>query len=305
MSSSSAHGHAGGGTGSSSGGHGSSNGHKTGTTGSSSGHTRASQALSSQGHAPLIGAPSSLLPTQKHAPSSYVGDEESGRSPRRASTFLGRSLRGLRIRSPRHSVVSLSGVASPPASASPAASSANFSASPRVSMAEAPSTGLPPSIVRPLSPSLGTLPRSPFAQVPVVNPSSGPGGGPALGPHAVTASGLPVWPGLTAALGQLAMPSPAPTEGSSVNAPEGLLDPRFAHRPGMQSQGALSFRDDMDYSRPIGGLVNNRQYSRTTIQTMSTLARRPSMESHDTATGGEMLHHYFDDHPPLEPPAES
>ena len=53
------------------------------------------------------------------------------------------------------------------------------------------------------------------------------------------------------------MPSPALTEGSSVNVPEGLLDPRLALRlgaQGMQSQGAISFRDDMDYSRPIGGV---------------------------------------------------
>ncbi|KAI9058015.1 hypothetical protein FKP32DRAFT_1606950 [Trametes sanguinea] len=100
-----------------------------------------------------------------------------------------------------------------------------------------------------------------------------------------------------AAHGQPAMPSPALTEGSSVNAPEGLLDPRLALRlgaQGMQSQGALSFRDDQDYSRPIGGWVNNRQYSRTTIQTVSTRnesQRRPSLESHNTETTGvETVH---------------
>lgn len=68
------------------------------------------------------------------------------------------------------------------------------------------------------------------------------------------------------------MPSPAPTEGSSHNAPEGLLDPRLGQlgTVAMRSQGAISFRDEMDYSRPIGGLVNNRQHSQTTFRTVET-----------------------------------
>ncbi|KAI0827011.1 hypothetical protein BC628DRAFT_190868 [Trametes gibbosa] len=314
VSGSSAHGHAGGGTGSSSGGYGSSSGHKTGNTGSSSGHTRGSAPTSTQGHAPLIGptAPSSLLPTQTHAPSSYhdVGDEESGRaSPnaRRMSSFLGRSLRGLRIRSPRQSVASLSGVTSSPTAAafSPASTAFPVNTSLQQPMHEPPSAR-PSSFFRPLSPTLGSLPESAFSQVPIISAQSGSGGGgSAFGPYSTTASGAPVWPGLGAALGY---PSPALTEGSSVNVPEGLLDPRFAQRPGMQSQGALSFRDDVDYSRPIGGWVNNRQYSRTTIQTVSTYEspRRPSLESHNTQTTGvETVHLRHDEHLLPEPHVES
>ena len=67
----------------------------------------------------------------------------------------------------------------------------------------------------------------------------------------------PTTPGLARAAGWLHaspdMPSPALTEGSSTHAPDGLLDPQLGQQ-GMQSQGAISFRDDMDYSRPIGGV---------------------------------------------------
>ncbi|KAI0777497.1 hypothetical protein BD413DRAFT_443958, partial [Trametes elegans] len=155
---------------------------------------------------------------------------------------------------------------------SPAASTARL-ASPR-QIAFDPAAVRSTSMFRPQSPTLGTLPEPAFPQVPAIRAPGGQGGGAsALGPHAVTASGAPVWPGLGVPFGQPAMPSPALTEGSSVNVPEGLLDPRLALKlgaQGMQSQGAISFRDDMDYSRPIGGWVNNRQYSRTTIQTTST-----------------------------------
>ncbi|KAI0367229.1 hypothetical protein BV20DRAFT_950734 [Pilatotrama ljubarskyi] len=216
------------------------------------------------------------------------------------SSFLGRSLRGLRIRSSRPSVSSLTGGSAPATAAVSPAASTTLLASPRQSVYDPSSVRT--SMFRPQSPTLGVLPEPAFPQVQTVQASAGTAGvrpvGSALGPHAVTASGAPVWPGLGAALGQPAMPSPALTEGSSVNAPEGLLDPRLATRPGMQSQGALSFRDDMDYSRPIGGWVNNRQYSRTTIQTVSTTrdsARRPSLESHDTqATGTETVHPHVD-----------
>ncbi|KAI0635001.1 hypothetical protein C8Q77DRAFT_1053820 [Trametes polyzona] len=198
------------------------------------------------------------------------------------------------MRSARQSVTSLTGVTgSPTSQTSPAASTALLgSASPRQSMYD-PSSVRPSSIFRPQSPTLGGLPEPAFMQPPTIR-------GPALGPHAVTASGAPVWPGLGPVHGQPAMPSPALTEGSSVNAPEGLLDPRLALRlgaQGMQSQGALSFRDDMDYSRPIGGWVNNRQHSRTTIQTTSTRdsPRRPSLESREThTTGAETVHAHYD-----------
>lgn len=83
------------------------------------------------------------------------------------------------------------------------------------------------------------------------------------------------------------MPSPAPTEGSSHNAPEGLLDPRLGQlgTVAMRSQGAISFRDEVDYSRPIGGLVNNRQHSQTTFRTVET--HDDDDEDDDDDEGGE------------------
>ncbi|OBZ77959.1 hypothetical protein A0H81_02077 [Grifola frondosa] len=84
-------------------------------------------------------------------------------------------------------------------------------------------------------------------------------------------TGAPAWSNLGPYLSVPDMPSPALTEGSYV--PEGLLDPRLGLRlgsKGMQSSGTISFKDDMDYSRPIGGLVNNRQHSSTTFQSLDT-----------------------------------
>ncbi|KAI0324493.1 hypothetical protein GY45DRAFT_1262726 [Cubamyces sp. BRFM 1775] len=205
-------------------------------------------------------------------------------------------------------------MSAPPTTTVSPATSTTLLANPRHSLHD-PLSMRPTSIVRPQSPVLGTLPQTTFSPVPAIHEPAGynVGSGPALGPHAITASGAPVWPGLGALHGQPAMPSPALTEGSSVNVPEGLLDPRLALRlgaQGMQSQGAISFRDDMDYSRPIGGWVNNRQYSRTTIQTVSTRdsPRRPSLESRDThATGMETIHAHTDAPgvPEDEPPPQS
>ncbi|EJF59006.1 hypothetical protein DICSQDRAFT_65891 [Dichomitus squalens LYAD-421 SS1] len=227
--------------------------------------------------------PSSLLPTQVAPPSSYYDvDDENTRPPgtqRRKSGLFG-SLRGLRLRSPRVSVTSLpaTGIASGPASASPRISVYDPSYNPRTS------------IVRPQSPTLGSLPPRPafrhdgIAAPERAAPPVPPGAGPmTIGIHARTASGAPIWPGLGPLTGTPAMPSPALTEVSG-RAPEGLLNPQWLNAEGMQSQGAISFRDDMDYSRPIGGLVNNRQYSRTTIRSVSTGSsyRHNSLESHQT-----------------------
>ncbi|KAI0674145.1 hypothetical protein C8Q78DRAFT_967160 [Trametes maxima] len=179
--------------------------------------------------------------------------------------------------------------------------SSTLLANPRQSVYD-PSTLRPSSIYRPQSPILSSMPESAFSQAPGIYVSAAPPGGPttsaSLGPHAVTAHGAPIWPGLGPQSGQPSMPSPALTEVSSFATPEGLLNPSLALRlgaQGMQSQGALSFRDDMDYSRPIGGMVNNRQHSRTTLHTMSTESRRrPSLESRDTqgthTTGTETVH---------------
>ena len=246
--SSSTHGH--GATGSSSGGHGSSSGHKTGP--SSSGHPMSTTThTSSSPIMPRPPGPSSLLPTQTAPPSSYRDVEDEAASPagtRRKSSLFG-SLRGLRLRTPRASVTSLPATVglSGPASASPRHSVYDIAYSPRTS------------IVRPQSPTLGSLPPRPAFRPDMAIPEGAapptpPGAGPlAMGIHARTASGAPIWPGLGPLAPSPDMPSPALTDVSG-RAPEGLLNPKWLNAEGMQSQGAISFRDDMDYSRPIGGV---------------------------------------------------
>ncbi|CCM05989.1 uncharacterized protein FIBRA_08230 [Fibroporia radiculosa] len=143
--------------------------------------------------------------------------------------------------------------------------------------------GRPPSMIRPHSPTMPpgslTSPAFPFLSqvyaphamngLPTVMLSDAASSSEAQ--HRLNAS-VPGWQGLRGMFGTPDMPSPAPTEVSSHNAPEGLLDPRLGQLGvvGMQSQGALSFRDDVDYSRPIGALVHNRQYSQTTFRTGDT-----------------------------------
>ncbi|KZT10420.1 uncharacterized protein LAESUDRAFT_721787 [Laetiporus sulphureus 93-53] len=112
---------------------------------------------------------------------------------------------------------------------------------------------------------------SPFAADPVnvnFNVDSSPSGGESSVSHTHSYSHGKPWAGL---FGAPDLPSPALTEGSGIVAREGLLDPRLGMgvlgAAGMESQGALSFRDEVDYSRPIGGLVNNQQHSQTTFQT--------------------------------------
>lgn len=247
--SSSAHGHA---SGSSSGGH----GHSSGQTGSS------------HAHSPLLPqgpVPGSLLPTQKQVPvppSAYRDVDEEGRSPatqRRMSGFLNRSLRGLRIGGSRVSVSSMSPAVGSPVVSPSASTTLLAAASPRESTID-PAPTRRTSIFRPKSPTLGTLPSpviQPQPTIPVGTMAARVPGGPALSPSARTAHGLPVWPGLGPLHHAPDMPSPALTEGSSMHAPDGLLDPTLGMRlgaQGMQSQGAISFRDDIDYSRPIGGV---------------------------------------------------
>ncbi|EKM56838.1 uncharacterized protein PHACADRAFT_92990 [Phanerochaete carnosa HHB-10118-sp] len=58
-------------------------------------------------------------------------------------------------------------------------------------------------------------------------------------------------------LANAGMPSPALTERSGHHAPDGLLDPTLGIHldgQGMRSSAAISLRDDIDYSRPIGGV---------------------------------------------------
>ncbi|KAH9831204.1 uncharacterized protein C8Q71DRAFT_861938 [Rhodofomes roseus] len=110
-------------------------------------------------------------------------------------------------------------------------------------------------------------------------------------------NGLHPWRGLAGLFGAPDMPSPALTEASSTGAPEGLLDP---HRvgtvaggmgaAGMRSTGEISFRDEVDYSRPIGGLLYNRQHSQTTVHTTSTRHRPFASEEDEEDEDLSYLH---------------
>ncbi|KAI0765166.1 hypothetical protein C8Q74DRAFT_1204839 [Fomes fomentarius] len=187
------------------------------------------------------------------------------------SGLIDRSLRGLHLRSARASV--------PPLPVTPTSPSAPTTSLPSVSQRQSvydPATARPSSIVRPLSPTLDSLPAVPIVRhEPTIPEDAQPQSIPSSGSAPNASARGPIWPGLGQLHANPAMPSPALTEGSSTHAPDGLLDPRLSllGQHGMQSQGAISFRDDMDYSRPIGeaSWAYNRQYSRTTIQTVSTL----------------------------------
>lgn len=198
-----------------------------------------------------VSAPSSLLPT-KTAPSTScrnrAGKEDAGvaATQRSKGSFIGRSLRSLRLRS------QLS-----PASASVLASPAY--ATKQRGLDDAAST--PHAWIAHLQPSTSTrtsAPRPLFRPEPAIPDGAAPPCPPgsrslALGVHARTASGAPVWPGL----GAREVPSPAPTE-EEAHTPDGLLNPQWVNGDGMRSQGVISFRDDMDYSRPIGGVSTFR-----------------------------------------------
>ncbi|KAF9220818.1 hypothetical protein BS17DRAFT_303615 [Gyrodon lividus] len=75
-------------------------------------------------------------------------------------------------------------------------------------------------------------------------------------------------------------PSPVPTEESRHA--EGLLHPRLR----VQGCSDASLRDFEDYSRPIGGVVNNRMYSTTTFGTLDdteTCQGTPVQDTHESA----------------------
>lgn len=74
-------------------------------------------------------------------------------------------------------------------------------------------------------------------------------------------SGKP-WPVAT-------MPPPLGTP-DEIPAPEGLLHPRLIGFNMAAQPSLASLNDNVDYSRPIGGLVNNRGYSSTTFNTQHT-----------------------------------
>ncbi|PIL27368.1 hypothetical protein GSI_10515 [Ganoderma sinense ZZ0214-1] len=262
---------------SSCGGHGSLNDDKIG--GSLSGDVPSTTTHSSHLLIPRpvpVSAPSSLLPTKTapHAASPTVCRDGSKRG------FIGRSLRSLRFRSAPSGLLS--------SVAAGASSLAAVDSATKQQALDGPSSSQHASIARPQPPTLSPTPRPllrsersmPEGAAPHSTPESSSF---SLGTHARTASGAPAWPGISAVPCRSSAPSPALTEGST-RTPDGLLNPKWVNNDGMRSRGALSFRDDMDYSRPIGGLVNNRQYSYTSLETMlsATPDRRRSLESDQT-----------------------
>ncbi|TFK33954.1 hypothetical protein BDQ12DRAFT_669777 [Crucibulum laeve] len=84
--------------------------------------------------------------------------------------------------------------------------------------------------------------------------------------YSPTASVQHLWPPATLP----PLPSPALTQSSVVA--EGLLDPQLGRALSQDEQASMtSLRDNVDYTRPIHGLVNNRMYSSTTITTQGTM----------------------------------
>lgn len=230
--------------------------------GSSSGHGGGN---SSQGHAASSGAshsrrtpfpegrkstgPSSLLPTQTQAPPTLVKNVEDEKKGRRRS-FLGKPLRW-RIRGGR------------PASTSSVSSMSNYSQpSPTRTLSF---SGRPLSADMPAhipSPSLPSTRSSSLRRSHVPSLSSLPPPGlhvhSMYAPHedAIPEDQVPPEASHWQAFTNPAMPSPALTDRSSQNLPDGLLDPRLGIRLGgaAGSSAAISLRDDQDYSRPIGGV---------------------------------------------------
>ncbi|TCD62657.1 hypothetical protein EIP91_006579 [Steccherinum ochraceum] len=276
----------------------SSQGHGAGSSGS---HGAKRQSWGDGRRSP---GPSSLLPSYvQPPPTAYKrrkakdggesDSEEREGFRERSRSFLGRPLKW-RVRGGRPSSASFSGQSpalSPMTSNKPRRGSTSLVTTP---------TG-------------SAFPDSPFGVLPTVLTPSPPASPPsfttastslqrhqttqfAIPEDRVPSLDVPGWPGLGPLHGGTpALPSPALTERSAHGAPEGLLDPRLGFKvgvpTGMASSAALSFRDDMDYSRPIGGLVNNRMHSSTTIRSHDSheglpsspaLSRRHSIDSFTT-----------------------
>ncbi|CAL1709355.1 unnamed protein product [Somion occarium] len=274
-----------GGSGSSGNGHSAAGGSSSGHGGSSSqGHGTSSAGSHSRGVPFPEGrkspGPSSLLPSQTQMPPTAFRPVDDDKKGRRRS-FLGRSLKW-RIRSGRLSDVSSTSSVSNYSTKSPTPTTPSF-ADGRPVGGDDPSTVTPQphlsrgsSISRPFSATLGNLPS--FAHPSFRLPGS------AI-PEDGVPSGSPRWPSFEVP----DLPSPALTERSSQNAPEGLLDPRLGLHlgtGGVESTAAISLRDDQDYSRPIGGLVNNRMYSTTTFHTLDTRDSRPTTRRNSAESRG-------------------
>lgn len=226
---------------------------------SSSGGNRNSQLLEGR-RSPK---PSSLLPSQSQPvspPTAFRSGAAEGKAGgRKRSSVIGKSLKWVRNSRPgsppprpSSSSSQLLGV---PRSASPTPFPP-----PKFSTADVPLVAPVPttSASRPRSGSANALTRAQSPVLSMMPPPAFASYDPASQNNSATQSNslrVPFWPGL----GTLAapdMPSPALTEHSSHLAPEGLLDPNLGIRlPGaMHSTAAISFRDEVDYSRPIGGV---------------------------------------------------
>ncbi|THH07042.1 hypothetical protein EW145_g3660 [Phellinidium pouzarii] len=84
-----------------------------------------------------------------------------------------------------------------------------------------------------------------------------------------------------------ATPSPLPTPDAGTS--DGLLDPRLTMRlqeihGGQASRSTVGLRDHEDYSRPIGGLVNNPRDSSTTVSSRSSHYSQQSRDSGSAKT---------------------
>ncbi|EGO03234.1 hypothetical protein SERLA73DRAFT_174694 [Serpula lacrymans var. lacrymans S7.3] len=95
---------------------------------------------------------------------------------------------------------------------------------------------------------------------------------------------MPAWPWMPSTV---PLPSPPPEDSLRFR---GLLDPELAGRRGIGrglggedgGRSVASLRDFEDYSRPIGGMVNNRMYSTTTFDTQDT------QETQDAKADGDV-----------------
>ena len=224
--------------------------------GSSQGHAASSATshahrLSFSGEGKSSG-PSSLLPTQtQHPPTAFRSVVEEEKKTRRRS-FLGRPLkwplRGGRPSS-TSSLSSISNYSQP----SPAATGSFSDRRPLSAEMAIPitpgshSASRSSSIRRSQAPTLVSLPPPAPLHVHTM-----------FTPHedAIPEDRVPPEVSHWHGFGNPTMPSPAWTDQSSQNLPEGLLDPRLVLRLGSASgsSAAISLRDDQDYSRPIGGV---------------------------------------------------
>ncbi|KAJ3550391.1 hypothetical protein NM688_g5090 [Phlebia brevispora] len=254
----------------------SANGHSSsdhGVSGSGSGpssHSHSDPSSGSQRHS----VPSSLLPTLSGVPpSSYplIDDTVPERKPKRTKkkNIVRRPLRWVKSSYPtKDDEGSVLPQVPPPI----------VIASPRKSPPTSEIGGTTPILSSPVSSSShssvvrspkSTFPSSPFAPHIPIPPPPVPG------------NNL-LWPGLDSTA-NVPLPSPALTEYSTMHMPDGLLDSdlrKQLNEHAMRSTGAISLRDDMDYSRRIGGLVNNLTTSSTTLPTIDT--RPPSIRAPST-----------------------